>query len=139
MRKCMNNLGMSVTIAAVILIGVTVAVTLAVSGWVGALTFQQMETEELVITKVVSQGTSGALDNQIIVIIQNSGAEDVTLLKAKVTGYNVDKIIDFLDITVGGGELINLNLSDVGWNSGYTYQVELLTSRGNKFSAIGSA
>ena len=107
----MNNLGMSVTIAAVLLIGVTVAVTLAVAGWVGALTFQQMETEELVITKVVSQGTSGALDNQIIVIIQNSGAEDVTLLKAKVTGYNVDKIIDFLDITVGGGELINLNLN----------------------------
>ena len=135
----MNNLGMSVTIAAVLLIGVTVAVTLAVTGWVGALTFQQMETEELVITKVASQGTSGALDNQIMVIIQNSGAEDVTLLKAKVTGYNVDKIIDFLDITVDGGELINLNLSDVGWSSGYTYEVELLTSRGNKFSAIGSA
>ena len=135
----MNSKGMSVTIAAVILVGVTVAITIAVAAWVGALIFQWMETEELVLTEVACQGTSGALDNHIVVSIQNSGAEDVTLLKARVTGHNVDKIIDFLDITVGGGEKDNLNLSDVGWHSGYTYQVELLTSRGNKFSAIGSA
>jgi len=135
----MNSKGMSVTIAAVILVGITVAITIAVAAWVGALASQRMETEELVITDVACQGTSGALDNQIAVSIQNAGAQDVTLLKARVTGYNVDKIIDFLDISFGGGETCHLTLSDVGWHSGYTYQVEILTSRGNKFSAIGSA
>jgi hypothetical protein len=129
----MNNKGMSVTIAAVMLVGVTVALTLAVAGWVGALSFGWMETESLVITDVSYQGTPGASDNQIAVRIQNSGAEDVTLLKARVTGHDVDKIIDFSDITIDGGENYSLTLGNVGWHSGYQYQIEVLSSRGNKF------
>jgi hypothetical protein len=68
-----------------------------------------------------------------VVRIQNSGAEDVTLLKARVTGHDVDKIIDFSDITIDGGENYSLTLSNVGWHSGYQYQIEFLSSRGNKF------
>ena len=100
----MNNKGMSVTIAAVMLVGVTVALTLAVAGWVGALSFGWMETESLVITDVSYQGTPGASDNQIVVRIQNSGAEAVTLIKVRMDGYDVDEIIDFSDITLDGGE-----------------------------------
>jgi hypothetical protein len=51
----MNNKGMSVTIAAVMLVGVTVALTLAVTNWVVALSFRWMETESLVITDVPYQ------------------------------------------------------------------------------------
>ena len=138
MRKKMDNKGMSVTIAAVMLVGVTVALTIAVSGWVGAFTFQKMETESLVITGVTSQGTTGALDNQLIVRIQNSGADDVTLIKAKVTGYDVDKIIDFSHTTLDGGENYSLTLDDVGWSSGYQYKIEFLSSKGNKFQTRAS-
>ena len=138
MRKNMDNKGMSVTIAAVMLVGVTVALTLAVSGWVGAFTFQKMETESLVITGASFQGTSGALDNQIIVRMQNSGAEAVTLIKAKVTGYGVDKIIDFSHTTLDGGEYYSLTLDDVGWQSGHQYQIEFLSSKGNKFQTRAS-
>jgi hypothetical protein len=131
----MNNKGMTVTIAAVMLVGITVALTLAVAYWVGSLSFRWMETESLVITDVFYHGISGDSDNQIVARIQNSGAEAVTLLKARVSGHDVDKIIDFSDITIDGGENYSLTLGNVGWHSGYQYRVEVLSSRGNTFQA----
>jgi len=76
---------MSVAIASVILLSITIAVALAVSGWVGVISVNFMETEALWVSDISYQGTSGASDNQIVLTIENSGSYSVTILKARVT------------------------------------------------------
>lgn len=138
-RNDMNKKGISPTIAAVILIAVTVAISLAVAAWTGALTFLYMKTEELTIINVSYQGTSGVADNHIVVTLQNTGTTDATLTQAKVSGHVVDKTIDFVDVTISKGEIQTITLNNVGWHSGYPYSIELISSKGNKFPTIETA
>ena len=135
----MNKKGMSPTTAVVILIAVTVAITLAVAAWAGALTFLYMKTEELTIIGVSYQGTSRVADNQIVVTLQNTGTADVTLTQAQVNGYDVAKTIDLLNVTISRGETQTITLNNVGWHSGYPYRIELQSSKGNKFPTIDTA
>ena len=132
-EKKLDNKGMSVAIAAVILLSVTVALALAVSGWITAFSVDSMETEALWVSDFFYQGTSGASDNQIILTVENPGSYAVTILELKVTGSNVDQVIDDLDFAINAGESRVLTLNDVGWVSGYKYQFNFLSGRGNTF------
>lgn len=130
---------MSVAVASVILLSITIAVALAVSGWVGVISVNFMETEALWVSDISYQGTSGASDNQIVLTIENSGSYSVTILKARVTGNNVDLITDHTDVTIKGGESQVLTLNNIGWISGYKYNFDFLTARGNNFVTTDSA
>jgi hypothetical protein len=135
----LNNKGMSVAIASVILLSITIAVALAVTSWVGVISVNFMETEALWVSDISYQGTSGASDNQIVLTIENSGSYSVTILMARVTGNNVDLIIDHTDVTINGGESQVLTLNNIGWISGYNYKFDFLTGRGNNFVTTDSA
>ena len=138
-EKTLNNKGMSVAIASVILLSVTVALGLAVSGWITIFSFNSMQTEALWVSDISYQGTSGASDNQIILTIANPGSYAVTLVQVKVTGNNVDQLIGDLGVTINEGESQTVTLNDVGWISGYTYQFNFLSARGNNFVTTDSA
>lgn len=129
---------MSVTIASVILISVTVAVTLAVSSWFTAISTNSMETEELWASDISYQGTSGASDNQIIITLNNPGTHAVTISKAKVKGNNVDVLTD-VGITINPGENQSVTLNNMGWVLGSKYSFEFLSVKRNIFSAIDTA
>ena len=66
---------LSPVVAAIILIAVTVAVSIAVAAWMGALTFTFMGTEQLEI-----QGASFAAGppKSITLNVQNTGTADLT-------------------------------------------------------------
>ena len=49
-----NKKALSPVVASIILIAVTVAVSIAVAAWMGALTFTFTATEELKITKILT-------------------------------------------------------------------------------------
>lgn len=130
---------MSVAIASVILLSVTVALALAVSGWITVFSVNSMETEALWVSDISYQGQSGASDNQIVLTIENPGSYAITILQVKVTGNNVDQLIDDLDVTIEAGENQIVTLENIGWISGYKYQFNFLSGRGNNFVTTDSA
>ncbi|GEM_PF-6797308 len=130
---------MSIAIATVILLSITVALALAVSGWITAFSVNSMETEALWISDISYQGQSGEPDNQITVTIENSGSHSVTILETKVTGSNVEQLIDDLDLTIKAGKNQVLLLNNTGWITGYRYQFNFLSGRGNTFVTIDTA
>lgn len=138
-EKHLDNKGMSVAIASVILLSVTVALALAVSGWITVFSVNSMETEALWVSDISYQGTSGASDNQIVLTVENPGSYAVTILQVKVTGNNVDQLIDDLDVTIEAGENQIVTLENIGWISGYKYQFNFLSGRGNNFVTTDSA
>ena len=129
---------MSVAIASVILVATTVAVALAVSAWLGAISVNSMEIEEFWVSDITYQGTSGDSDNQITLTLRNPGSIPVTVIKAKVTGNSVDIITDVnVTINVGGTQTVTLN--NIGWIALSKYQFDFLSTRGNTFTATDTA
>lgn len=82
-----DNKALSPVVAAIILIAVTVAVSIAVAAWMGSLTTNTMEVNELTITKVefnIGDNSTG----RIFVYVHNSGTIDVTVHRIRVNGEN---------------------------------------------------
>jgi len=88
MRKLLKSKkALSPVVAAIILIAVTVAVSIAVAAWMGSLTIGFMETAELTITGV--DFTIGdASIGRIAVNVTNSGTSDFTVKNIRVNGEN---------------------------------------------------
>jgi len=137
--KCRKAL--SPVVAAIILIAVTVAVSIAVAAWMGALTFTFMKTEELKVTGI-TWGTAYA-----DLTMSNTGSSALTITGAKVddvaatnvytapsgatngtalpsTGYSLDK---------GLSVTLRVYKPSGSWTSGVKYNFEILTKAGNQY------
>jgi len=117
----------SPVVASIILIAVTVAVSIAVAAWMGALTIGFMDTEQLKITSVKFT------DDGIVVSVSNTGTNGVTISGAWVN--DVDVIADATfgtssTIPANGAETITI---DYEWALGSNYQVRIMTAKGNQF------
>lgn len=132
---------LSPVVAAIILIAVTVAVSIAVAAWMGSLTFTFMETEELKITSIEFTSAS-ALNDTITVNVLNTGTSDISIVAAvSVSGLNVTGGTTTA-ATVGKGDtaiFVVAFTSPEEWCEGRTYNVELLSSKGNKFTYTDTA
>jgi flagellin-like protein len=126
---------LSPVVAAIILIAVTVAVSIAVAAWMGALTFTFMGTEQLDIQGATFNGDSDALDNTIVLTVQNTGTSDLTVDKYKlgVGGTQYDITGDG-GVTQGTSKSITCPTgANDPWTSGTTYDIYLITSSGKQF------
>jgi len=122
---------LSPVVAAIILIAVTVAVSIAVAAWMGALTFGFMGNAEQ-----LEVGTPwGWTSNSVKVTVTNSGGSSVTVTKARVNGTE----IDFDDVTIAPGESHTFTLTISGWSfkENYSYTITFLTSSGKEFPTTG--
>jgi flagellin-like protein len=137
MKKLLKSKkALSPVVAAIILIAVTVAVSIAVAAWMGSLTFTFMNTEELKITSVTFDTTSDI----ITVNYQNTGTSDVTVSGVTVTGGNVTSAsLTEETLEKGTSGSISVQASDNTIIAGTTYNVELLSTKGNKFSYTETA
>ena len=133
MRKLVKSKkALSPVVAAIILISVTVAVSIAVAAWVGALTFTFMKTEELKITSMTFLGDSGNTTNTIQLAVKNTGTAKITVASAEV---------NYITKTVSGTLTYNasatgtITVESVGWTSGNKYRVTLLSSTGTRIAA----
>ncbi|NIO38468.1 hypothetical protein GTO27_12340 [Candidatus Bathyarchaeota archaeon] len=123
MKILKNRKALSPVVASIILIAVTVAVSIAVAAWMGALTFTFMGTEELKITDL-GFSTPGT----ITVLVKNTGTAPVTLAEAWVNNVkNTD-----LSNTISANNETTISLTYT-WTAGDTYEVKLTTSKGNAF------
>ena len=75
--------GLSPVVAAIILIAVTVAVSIAVAAWMGSMAVSDMKVSELTITQLEFT------DDNIVVHVSNTGTSDVTVHRIRINGENV--------------------------------------------------
>jgi len=122
---------LSPVVASIILIAVTVAVSIAVAAWMGALTIGFMDTEQLKITSMTFDTDA----DTITVVAHNQGTSGVVINEVWVNGSPIatDDVTYDPDTTVVGANLdVTLTIShsvDVGSN----YQVKIVSTKGNPF------
>lgn len=86
MKKLLKSKkALSPVVAAIILIAVTVAVSIAVAAWMGSLTIGYMETSELTITEL-KFNYGNATTGSIVVHVTNSGTSSFTVKNMRVNG-----------------------------------------------------
>jgi flagellin-like protein len=134
-RLFKSRKGLSPVVAAIILIAVTVAVSIAVAAWMGALTFTFMQTEQVSITNMQFNGASNASDNTIVLNLKNTGSSKVTLTQVTLNG-DVHTVVwspttGELDAAGTG----TATLTAVNWVSGNTYRVILQSSTGTNVAS----
>ena len=130
-RILKNAKALSPVVASIILIAVTVAVSIAVAAWMGALTFTFMATEQIQITNI-GFGPSGT-SSWIAVTVNNTGTSPVTINEAWVNNAKMSTTTPALpqNIAANAGVLLYLNTTV---SNGYNYNVKLVSSKGNQFS-----
>ena len=128
MRKLLKSKkALSPVVAAIILIAVTVAVSIAVAAWMGSLTIGFMETKELTVTEMTF---SAAVDTATITVeLTNSGTSDVTVALVKVNGETASTWAIAPDTPIESGADATLTITQTVV-SGNKYAVNLFTSDG---------
>jgi flagellin-like protein len=127
MKILRSRKALSPVIASIILIAVTVAVSIAVAAWMGALTFNFMATEQGQITNLTFYA------NRISATFQNTGTTAITLTEAWVNGVKITAATTpTLSLTVGGNNQTTISIPYTVVN-GAQYEVKLVSSKGNTF------
>ena len=132
-----NVKALSPIIASLILIGVTVAVSIAVAVWMGALTFSFMgwnpfpTVEQFKITKVTWVWNPIGNLRTININVNNTGTKDITISQVLVNGKSQTTIqlTKFLKVS----ETIVLTVG-YAYTNGTTYDISVLSSSGYKFT-----
>jgi archaeal type IV pilus assembly protein PilA len=120
---------LSPVVASIILIAVTVAVSIAVAAWMGALTIGFMATEEVRITNVAFEGTDA------IVTAKNTGSSIVTITEAYI-GNNPASATNMGAIDPGAEIQVTIPGT---YTSGTAYQFKLMSAKGNVFVYTATA
>jgi len=136
MKKLLKSKkALSPVVAAIILIAVTVAVSIAVAAWMGSLTIGFMNTKEAKITSVTFHTLSST--DYINFTITNTGTTKVNIDTIKIndeaaTGiYNAtDSSTISLPHEVGAGSASNDIALVCDWTAGNKYSVSLLETDG---------
>jgi len=138
MKMMKSRKALSPVVASIILIAVTVAVSIAVAAWMGALTFTFMGTEELRVTNV---GFSNNVTKSVMITVNNTGTTPVTINEAWVNGAKQTSGVTFSEIggTVSGNKGMTITISPYDWQNGANYQIRLVSSKGNQFTYPASA
>ncbi len=135
-RLFKSRKALSPVVAAIILIAVTVAVSIAVAAWMGALTFTFMQTEEL---KVLSHTWNGT--TYIDLSVKNTGTGALTITEVRVTDVIASNVTytsgsETLDPASSPTATLRITQSFI---SGVKYEFAILTAQGNKYTYITTA
>jgi flagellin-like protein len=147
LRKFRKNVkALSPVVASIILIAVTVAVSIAVAAWMGALSVGFMQTEQLQITSatfktgpsinytVSNTGTTGVKIDQVWLNGQQIPAGNLTNAFALSNGTPIT------DATIPANAKGCTIQFYWGWITGDTYQLKLVSAKGTTFlyNAVGA-
>jgi flagellin-like protein len=128
-----NTKALSPVVASIILIAVTVAVSIAVAAWMGALTVGFMDTNSVTITDASFTETAADAQDTITLAVKNTGTSSVTIASAKVNGATVT-VVATGDLTIvdGGAETLTLTAD---WLAGNAYKTDLYDASGQLVGA----
>jgi len=125
-----NTKALSPVVASIILIAVTVAVSIAVAAWMGALTVGFMETEELKITQMEFVG--GATPTSIDLSVSNIGTSPVTITVDAYVNGQYAPLADEVTFLANADGTVSIPYTT--WVQGDNYQVRITSTRGNTFT-----
>ena len=124
MKILKSKKALSPVVASIILIAVTVAVSIAVAAWMGALTIGFMGSSSVTITNV--QFVNGNGNQYIDVSLKNTGTNTVTIASVKVN--NSPKAIN-ATLTLSSGATGGLRIT-CQWTAGNPYKIDLYDGSG---------
>ncbi len=133
MKILKSKKALSPVVASIILIAVTVAVSIAVAAWMGALTFSFMGTEQLKISKMT--WTWGALGSRTFLInVNNTGTKDLTINQVLVN-YGSSGVTQptTLPLILKATQSVSLTVK-YDYTNGTNYDISVVTSSGYKFT-----
>jgi len=124
LRKIRKNAkALSPVVASIILIAVTVAVSIAVAAWMGALTVGFMGSSSININDASFTGT-----DVVTLSLKNTGTKSVTISQVKINNNAA---------TVASGNMTTSEAGDHGdlvltyaWVAGNPYKIDLIDSSG---------
>jgi flagellin-like protein len=126
-RLWRSRKALSPVVAAIILIAVTVAVSIAVAAWMGALTFTWMGYESVEIQTITWTPMTG-----FSILIYNDGTKDITVNHVEVN-YQKRTVAQTLPTTLETGSTMTLDVT-FAYNNGTAYDVSVVTSSGQEFT-----
>ena len=128
MKILKNSKALSPVVASIILIAVTVAVSIAVAAWMGALSFNFMGTEQLSFTN----SAIGTADANLTV--RNIGSSDLSIQEVRVDG-NVYSTNMTTPYPLAKGALVTILVTKT-WIPGVQYEFTVITTKGNTFGPL---
>jgi len=136
MKILKSKKALSPVVASIILIAVTVAVSIAVAAWMGALTFSFMGgSEQVEIRNIAFSGAT------VTLTVKNTGTSAVTIQEvwvnnvdhsANCTSTTADLPVD-LPVSISANEQKTFIIDSFNWVAGDNYQFKLVTAKGNPF------
>jgi flagellin-like protein len=130
MKILKSRKALSPVVASIILIAVTVAVSIAVAAWMGALTFSFMGTEQLTISTL----TWNDLNTAFTIRVDNTGTKDVTITQIQVN-YGTTGVTqpDGVPLPLKASAYTTLIVT-FDYVNGTSYDISVVTSSGYKFT-----
>ena len=129
LRKIRKNAkALSPVVASIILIAVTVAVSIAVAAWMGALTVGFMGSSSMTVTDMqfTDAATDGLSGTTITLDLKNTGTKSVTITQAKVN----NDAASITSVTIDSGDTEADFVITYNWATGNPYKVDLYDSSG---------
>ena len=124
MKILKSKKALSPVVASIILIAVTVAVSIAVAAWMGALTIGFMGSSSITITNVQFVNVT---DNEYIdIAVKNTGTNTVTIASVKV---NNEPCTINATLSLASGETGGLRITCT-WSAGNPYKIDLFDGSG---------
>ena len=129
MKILKSKKALSPVVASIILIAVTVAVSIAVAAWMGALTFSFMGTEEM---KVIShQWESASPPTYVLLKVTNVGTTKVTLESVEVNNVATSSNITASGYVLNPGANVYVKIT-YSFSNGVKYNFNIVTVKGTK-------
>ncbi len=132
-RLWKSRKALSPVVAAIILIAVTVAVSIAVAAWMGALTFTWMGYESLEITQVTWTPMTG-----LTIRVHNDGTKDITIHHVEInyatTGVTVTSpTLPYGPLTTAANNYVDIVMTFT-YTNGTSYDISVVTTSGYEFT-----
>jgi len=133
MKILKSKKALSPVVASIILIAVTVAVSIAVAAWMGALTLGFTKTENIVLPE--ASGLKWASDKHSLnITIRNAQTSLVTVTYVKVNGQTIATTKTTpntaFSIQANADQEVKIEFD---WTAGSNYRIEFVTSNNNNF------
>jgi flagellin-like protein len=135
MKILKSKKALSPVVASIILIAVTVAVSIAVAAWMGALTFSFMGGSEQVRISYV-RWDDPSTHTTIYITVDNEGTAVVTLKRVYVNNV-LQGTHNCTDVSLDPGESKDFYITK-SWAAGQTYEITVETAKNNKFSTVAT-
>ncbi len=129
MKILKSKKALSPVVASIILIAVTVAVSIAVAAWMGALSFMFMGGSEQLQVGTPWGWTSSAVN----VTITNAGGATVIIDKYRVNNAETD----ITDVPISPKNSTTISISGA-FQQGYQYTIWIITKNGKEFPTTGT-